>query len=66
MARPKYKIGQKVIFHPDYKRKRKMIGYIRGWYTNSASAVIYNIAHHAGKLYFEEVYQSSVIGLVKK
>lgn len=53
---PKYKIGQWVKFRTG---KRTLSGYIIGWYTNSADAVIYQIERN--KQTFRMVYESRVL-----
>jgi len=55
---PKYKIGEWVKFRTG---KRTLRGCITGWYSNSADAVIYEIARN--KQTFREIYEDDIIEL---
>ena len=54
--KPKYKIGEWVKFCTG---KRILRGVIIGWYSNSADAVIYDIARN--KQTFRTIYESEII-----
>lgn len=55
---PKYKIGEWVKFQTG---KRTLRGCIVGWYTNSADAVIYEIARN--KQTFRLIYEDNILSI---